>query len=131
MKELSPDPITGSAPVASPLWNIPFTRNLFFTGRDNLLTALEQALQANQATALSQPQAMSGLGGVGKTQVAVEYAYRHAQDYEAALWISSASRETLLSGFANVASLLQLPERYESDHRPAGEGMFAIALGSP
>ena len=41
MKELSPDPITGSAPVAPPFWNIPFTCNLFFTGRDNSLTALE------------------------------------------------------------------------------------------
>jgi hypothetical protein len=117
MKELSPDPIAGSAPAASPLWNIPFPRNLFFTGRDNLFTALEQALQANRATALSQPQAMSGLGGVGKTQLAVEYAYRHAQDYEAVLWISAASRETLLSGFANLASLLRLPERYESDQQ--------------
>jgi tetratricopeptide (TPR) repeat protein len=101
--------------VSSPLWNIPFPRNLFFTGRDYLFTTLEQALQANQATALSQPQAMSGLGGIGKTQLAVEYAYRHMQDYDAVLWISAGSFETLFSGFANLASLLQLPERFESD----------------
>jgi len=117
IKERSLASTTDSPHTAALIWNIPFPRNLFFTGRDDLLTALERALQADQTTALSQPQAMSGLGGVGKTQVAVEYAYRRAQDYEAVLWISAASRETLLSGFASLTSLLQLPERYESDQQ--------------
>src|SRR6266487_319880 len=117
IKERSLASTTDSPHTAALIWNIPFPRNLFFTGRDDLLTALERALQADQTTALSQPQAMSGLGGVGKTQVAVEYAYRRAKDYEAVLWISAASRETLLSGFASLTSLLQLPERYESDQQ--------------
>jgi tetratricopeptide (TPR) repeat protein len=123
IKERSPDPITGSALGASPLWNIPFPRNLFFTGQDNLFADLERVLQMDQSAALSQPQAMSGLGGVGKTQLAVEYAYRHAQDYEAVLWIPAANQETLLSGFASLADLLHLPERHESDQQKRVEAV--------
>ena len=63
----------GSLP---PIWNIPYLRNSFFTGRDKFLTSLRTQLQVGQATALSQPQAITGLGGIGKTQIAVEYAYR-------------------------------------------------------
>ena len=73
--------LQASAPRAAlpPVWNVP-SRNSFFTGRDELLTRLRRQLQAGQATALSQPQAITGLGGIGKTQIAVEYAYRFHQD---------------------------------------------------
>jgi tetratricopeptide (TPR) repeat protein/nucleoside phosphorylase len=98
-----------------PLFMVPHSPNPFFTGRDDLLATLALALHAGQPTALSQPQALSGLGGVGKTQVAIAYTYRHAQDYQAVFWVSAASQETLLSGFAAIADLLQVPERYEPD----------------
>ncbi|MBA2394055.1 MAG: toll/interleukin-1 receptor domain-containing protein, partial [Ktedonobacteraceae bacterium] len=63
------------------LWNIPYRRNPFFIGRDEILSRLHAQLQSGQATALSQsPQAISGLGGIGKTQVATEYAYRYCQE---------------------------------------------------
>jgi len=58
----------------SSITNLP-PRNTFFTGRDQVLTDLRNALTSNKATAISQ--AISGLGGIGKTQTAVEYAYRH------------------------------------------------------
>ena len=54
----------------SALSNLP-DRNPFFTGRERVLTQLQEAL-AEQGRA-----ALSGLGGVGKTQTAVEYAHRH------------------------------------------------------
>src|SRR5260221_6097020 len=97
------------------LFMVPYPPNPFFTGRGDLLSTLALALHTGQSAALSQPQAMSGLGGVGKTQVAIEYAHRHAQDYQAVFWVSAASQETLLSGFAAIADILQLPERYEPD----------------
>jgi hypothetical protein len=46
----------------------------FFTGREEVLSQLHDALSSGKA-ALTQPQAISGLGGIGKTQTAVEYAY--------------------------------------------------------
>ncbi|HUM92587.1 MAG TPA: ATP-binding protein, partial [Candidatus Competibacter sp.] len=63
--------------------------------------------------------ALQGMPGVGKTQLALKYAERHRQDYAAGLWVSAASRETLLSGFAALAGVLGLPERNEADQEKA------------
>src|SRR5437763_5998976 len=61
-----------------PLWNIPYRRNPFFTGREEILTYLHNVLTENKtAAALTQAQAISGLGGIGKTQIAIEYVYRY------------------------------------------------------
>ena len=92
------------------IWNIPYPRNPFFLGRDEILVHLRHLLQAGQATALSQPQAVSGLGGIGKTQLALEYAYRYHQDYQAVLWARAESIEALISSYIALASLLRLPE---------------------
>ncbi len=92
-------------------WNIPYARNPFFLGRDDELSRLRSHLQAGQATALSQPQAISGLGGIGKTQLALEYAYRFAQDYQAVLWAHAESTDALVSSYIAITTLLHLPER--------------------
>jgi hypothetical protein len=57
-------PADGSIPVAPPMsvWNIPFSHNPFFTGREEILAQIRAHFQTDHATALSQPQAMSGLG---------------------------------------------------------------------
>src|SRR5258706_4938482 len=63
------------------LWMVPYARNPHFTGRDELLSHLEQQFArraADQPTtihhaALTQSQAIKGLGGIGKTQTAIEY----------------------------------------------------------
>ena len=97
------------------VWNIPYPRNPFFTGRTDLLTQLAATLHAGQPTALSQPQAISGLGGIGKTQIAIEYAYQHEQDYHAVLWAQADTRENLTSSFLALAIVLNLPERDASE----------------
>jgi tetratricopeptide (TPR) repeat protein len=97
------------------IWNIPYTRNPFFVGRETELAQLHQHLQAGQTTALSRPQVISGLGGIGKTQIAVEYAYRHLQDYQAVLWTLADTLESLISGYVTIAGLLNLPEKNEQD----------------
>ncbi|HEX6480160.1 MAG TPA: FxSxx-COOH system tetratricopeptide repeat protein, partial [Ktedonobacteraceae bacterium] len=97
------------APTA--VWNVPYQRNLFFTGRDELLKQLHDNLTNRKAVALTQ--AISGLGGVGKTQTALEYAYRYQDDYQYVLWVNAASRETLNSSFLELARLLNLSEKNE------------------
>jgi len=47
----------------------------------------------------------------GKTQIAVEYAYRYHQDYQMVLWARAESTEALISSYVTIASLLHLPER--------------------
>src|SRR5947199_2945194 len=85
------------------VWNIPYPRNPFFTGQEKVLTQLADALKAGQATALSQPQAIIGLGGIGKTQIALEFAYQHALEYDVVLWVLADTRESLVSGYIAMA----------------------------
>ncbi len=111
IKDMLPLGASTSLIGSSPVWNVPYARNPFFIGRDELLTHLHNQLLAGQVSALSQPQAISGLGGIGKTQIAVEYAYRHKQDYQAILWVHAENRETLNASYNEIADLLTLPER--------------------
>lgn len=76
---------------------IPYPRNPFFQGHDALILQIHTQLQAQQVTVLSQPQAISGLGGIGKTQIAIEYAYRYSQEYQIVLWAQAESVESLNS----------------------------------
>ncbi len=102
----------GSLP---PVWNVPYRRNAYFTGREDLLKRLSDALRTGNLAALTQPQAITGLGGIGKTQSAVEYAYRSSNDYQAVLWVTASTRETLIVSFLDLARLLNLPEKDEQD----------------
>ncbi|MFL5698426.1 MAG: tetratricopeptide repeat protein [Ktedonobacteraceae bacterium] len=116
------------------VWNVPYRRNPHFTGRDELLDQLTQQLSpegqkegtTTRRAALTQPQAIKGLGGIGKTQVAVEYAYR-SQDvsrYTHTLWVNAASEGALLTSFAELAELLPaFPMKGETDQRKLVEAI--------
>ncbi|MDP3105470.1 MAG: tetratricopeptide repeat protein [Candidatus Methanoperedens sp.] len=90
-------------------WNVPFQRNPYFTGREDILIDLHNALKSDKAAVLAQ--AISGLGGIGKTQTAVEYAYQYRNEYDAVLWVKANSREALISDYASLAHVLDLPEK--------------------
>jgi DNA transposition AAA+ family ATPase len=74
--------------------NLTYQRNPLFTGREAVLERLHTALSAGKSNALTQ--AISGLGGIGKTQAAVEYAYRYQNDYEFIQWVKAESRESII-----------------------------------
>jgi tetratricopeptide (TPR) repeat protein/DNA-binding XRE family transcriptional regulator len=111
---------TSDLPV---LWNVPHLRNLYFTGREEILAYLHEALSTRKTVALTQPQAISGLGGIGKTQTAVEYAYRYGAEYSAVLWARADFHRSLISDFVTIASLLDLPEHREADQQRVVEAV--------
>ncbi len=67
------------------VWNVP-PRNPGFTGRDDLLHELRARLMSGDRAVV---QAMQGMGGVGKTSLAVEYAHRHTRDYQLVWWVNA------------------------------------------
>src|SRR5450755_1268315 len=69
IEELPPLSVNLSPAGLPPIWNIPYPQNPLFTGREQLLTQLVSTLHASQPTALSQPQAISGLGGIVRREV--------------------------------------------------------------
>ncbi|HEU5380833.1 MAG TPA: tetratricopeptide repeat protein [Ktedonobacteraceae bacterium] len=100
------------------IWNVPYRRNPFFTGRAEILQNLQEALNTD-GMAVAQAIAISGLGGIGKTQIALEYAYHHRHEYQAVLWARADTRELLITDFADIAALLALPESNEQDQSRA------------
>jgi hypothetical protein len=60
---------------------------------------------------LTQGQAIHGLGGVGKTQLAIEYAYSHCGDYQVVWWLRSEEPTTLAADYASLAMKLDLHEK--------------------
>src|SRR6266852_5191622 len=109
--------LEASLTALSPHWLVPLPRNPFFTGREEILEALYTQLHVEQVVALTQSYALRGLGGIGKSQIALEYAYRHALEYSAIFWIEAETVEYVMSSLLRIAELLQLPERQETDQQ--------------
>ena len=92
------------ARIGNLVWGreIPF-ENPHFTGRDKELADLRRQLVTASTAVIGQPPIpLYGLGGVGKTEIAAEYAHRHREDYALCWWVRC-EREALI-----VNSLLSL-----------------------
>src|SRR5262245_24883479 len=98
------------------IWGGVPLRNPEFTGREALLQDLEAQL-LRQGTASVLPQALHGWGGVGKTQLAVEFAYRHAEEYDIVWWITADQPDLVRASLALLGDRLQLPEGQDMQHR--------------
>lgn len=98
--------------------NLPSTSiNELFKGRKALLDKLSQNLgvvpKINVIPVVTQ--ILSGLGGVGKSRLAIEYALLHAKDYTALLFVSADSVESLHRNLAALCKTLELEEQREID----------------
>src|SRR5205823_8552025 len=67
--------------------------------------------------------AVSGLGGIGKTQTAVAYAYRYRDEYQYVFWVRANKHEELVTDFGAIAGLLNLPERNAQDQNVVVEAV--------
>ena len=101
------------------IWNIP-RRNNRFTGRDDALEELYGKLAGsgrNSGPPLETRLALYGISGVGKSQIAAEYAHRFGNDYDVVWWISATNRGAAREQLAELASRLGLPVGQEIGDR--------------
>ena len=103
------------------IWNLPHARNPNFTGREAILDDLTTRLDSGEHAALVQ--AIAGLGGIGKTQIAIEYAYRREKDYRVVWWIRAEQPTTLDIDFAALADALGLPVKGISEQQAIVEAV--------
>jgi hypothetical protein len=87
---------------------VPF-RNPHFTGREQLLERLHSMLRAGASQMAILPHALHGMGGVGKTQLAIEYCWRYAAEYDLVWWVRAESPTSMRSGLADLAEAMDLP----------------------
>lgn len=110
------------------IWgNVP-PRNPNFTGRESLLDDLHDRMRSGTTAVL--PQALHGMGGVGKSQLAVEYVYRHQGDYDLVWWIPSERTTQVAAELVELAQRMDLPVGPEANTAvPAVRE--ALRLGQP
>ncbi|MEU4216605.1 FxSxx-COOH system tetratricopeptide repeat protein [Actinoplanes sp. NPDC026623] len=83
-------------------------RNRNFTGRIELLEQLGSKLSKDSATSVLPP-TLKGLGGVGKTQLVIEYVHRHLHQYDMIWWIPAEETTTVLAALTQLAQRVDLP----------------------
>lgn len=87
--------------------NLP-TRNDKFTGREKLLEDIHKTLQTKDTLSLVQVHAITGMGGVGKSETAKEYAFRYGKDYSLIWWVNAETHETMDESYIAFAKKYKL-----------------------
>ncbi|MEV6040817.1 FxSxx-COOH system tetratricopeptide repeat protein [Nonomuraea sp. NPDC052116] len=127
---------SGHAPS---VWGKVPQRNKNFTGRDDLIEKLRTGLQSKVTAVLPQaqdqsqpaPHALQGLGGVGKSQLAIEYAHRFRHAYDLVWWVPSAQTMLVKSSLAGLARELHLKVGPHSVEDAAEAALDALRRGDP
>lgn len=99
------------------IWGVPYLKNHHFAGREKVLADLRTRL--NSGLPKSRRQVITGIAGIGKTQLVAEYAYkyRYTDDYNHVFWIQSENATKLELEYARLANQLDLPEQNSEDDK--------------
>jgi tetratricopeptide (TPR) repeat protein len=122
------DPVRGPKLIALPYPSL----GTLFKGRDGFLRRLRASLtRADGRTAAIAGRAVHGLGGVGKTRAAVEYAWAHRAEYTALALLDAETGEKLHAGLAALVGPLRLPEREALEEEARKEAALAWLNTNP
>ncbi|KAI1839251.1 hypothetical protein JX266_014538, partial [Neoarthrinium moseri] len=112
-----------------PHFIVPFGRNADFVGRRDLVEQLVGQVHPSANDDACQKTVVEGLGGVGKTQLALEVAYHIRRESPACsvFWVSAVSAATLENGYRDIGSALELPGL--DDDKADVKGLVKAALG--
>lgn len=129
-----PEPPTVTPPkpraVSPAVWeNVP-PRNPNFTGRERLLDELAERLAANLHPTAVLPEAMYGLGGIGKSQLAIEYVYKHQADYDLVCWVPSEHTPGIVNVLSHLAGRLDIEVEGDASATVA-QALDALRRGVP
>lgn len=92
--------------------HIPFTESPRFWGREDILSRIDHTLFADGTKRPLQSFALYGMGGVGKTQIALRYANACREKYDAVFWISAENTITIAQSFREVAKCLDMNQAH-------------------
>ena len=104
---------------------VPFQRNPRIKGRGDFLEILKNKLKAELPGKYNHRVALHGLGGVGKTQCALEYVYANKASYQRIYWISAMDEASMLSGYQKIAELVRLPGLQVASMRSIAEAVLS------
>lgn len=105
--------------------NLPFPRNPYFVGREDAIRELDYALDEIR----SRPIAVVGMGGMGKTQLALEYAHRRLQEYPGGVfWIRASDEQQIRESFDSLGGLFNLPDGIENRPRRVFERIQSASV---
>lgn len=104
----------GFAHVPAPVFGGVPPRNPRFTGREDLLRSLDERLMPGVVNA-AQPEVLYGMGGVGKSQLAVEYIYRNRANFDVIWWIPAERTVKIVNSLVELGVRLGLDVGAESN----------------
>ena len=111
---------------------LPFYKNDNFIGRDRELAEIHKVLYIDGPTSHRRVMALHGLGGIGKTQLAIQYAYIHQNDYTSVWWVNASTTQTFSQGFLGIAQqLLSYHAKKTTGGLKPDNSRIAVALGLP
>ncbi|CAD6580011.1 MAG: hypothetical protein ASARMPRED_009324 [Alectoria sarmentosa] len=99
-------------PKLNPVWMVKYDLEEDFVGRHGIMSTIEKQLTEGNHRA-----ALAGIGGVGKSRIAIQYSYRHHQLHPDShiFWVHGGSRSRFETDYRKIARLLDLPGREDPD----------------